>query len=184
MGLPPVLAGQRITANLLNGLPVTVAQLATSSFNNSGVEQVIGSFTAPAGDVTAVGQGYQMRIFGSCDSAAGTALLTWKLRLNSLTGTLVSTAIAVTPRTTTNAPFTVDAWLYFTAVGASGTVDVQGYLNEGVTSGATVLHPILSAPNIGTIDTTSAATYVLTALWGTAATGNAVRTLAGGMNRI
>jgi len=54
MGLAPLLAAQDLTAATLNQLPVVVSTLALGSTSNTNTETIIGTFTIPAGTITAV----------------------------------------------------------------------------------------------------------------------------------
>jgi len=180
MGLTPVAAGQRVTAALLNGLPVTLSQLATGSVASSVAETVIGTVTIPANDPT-VGQGYMLRVFGSADDVL-TPTLHLRLRLTSAAGTLISDFGTQTCRTATNMQFIVDCPLYFTAAGAAGAFYNFGEMREEFVTAAAVEH---DSGSIGVAaDTTAPVVIVITAVWGTSSASNICRTLAGALTRI
>ncbi len=189
MGQTPVLAGQRTTASLLNSLPTAVAPLVTGSVSNSAAEAVIGTFTIPAGDIAAVGNGYSFRVVCTADSnGTGPPTVIVKMRLGTAgttADTILYTYATITERTgaSTNLVCTLDGWFYFTAVGASGTAYGQGMQSQNITSGTDA--PPNWALSVGiTADTTSSLKLTTTAIWNTASTANIFRTLTGGLYRI
>src|ERR1035437_9722097 len=88
MGAVQVTAGQRITAAVLNNLPVTVSPLATGSVASSAAETVVGSFTIPAGDPVAT-FGYRLGCMGTAGDT-GTPTLTIRARRTGAGGTLLA----------------------------------------------------------------------------------------------
>ncbi len=183
MGAAAVLAGQRITASLLNSLPVSVP-MATGSIASSVAEAVIGTFTFPANDpAAAAGSGYRFHVFGTADDT-GTPTLTLRVRAGGLAGTIITAGLGPTAcqATVTNMKWAMDIWGYYSAAGAGGTLDFNGNVNEQVFQATWTAHPVLGL-NIA-MDTTATVTFVVTAQWGTSSASNICRTLTGAAYRI
>jgi hypothetical protein len=117
MGLSPLLAGNDFTAAEVNQLPVVVSQMVTSSVANSNLETAVGTFTIPAGTITAVNQGFQFKVFCTCGETASPTL-TIRMRVVSAAGAIIASGA-----NTLSAAgfFQFDGWLLFNAVGAGGT---------------------------------------------------------------
>jgi len=181
MGESPVLAGQSVTDQMLNGLPVTLSTLVTGSVSNSATETVIGSFTIPADDAVA-GSGYEFRVFGSADMLAS-ATTRFRLRLASATGTLLMQGAALScPGAATGRPWGLRGTLYANAAGSSGLIDGWSWWAEELQS--TTPSEQASSCLAVAVDWTAAVTLVVTADWGAASASNVARTLDGGLNRI
>lgn len=183
MGITAVSAGQRITASLLNGLPVSIP-LATGSVASSAAETVIGTFPIPASDpAAAAGSGFRFAVSGSADDTA-TPTLTLRMRFNSVAGTQIFSSIAaLTCRATVaNMMWFFDGWIIFSTGGAAASTATQGELTENIVSTVPASHANAHGPD--TVDTTVAWSLVVTAAWSAASASNICRTLAGGLNRM
>ena len=181
MGVSQVVAGQKITAALLNGLPAQVAALSTGSVSNTTAETVIGSFAVPAGQVTATGNGLAFRIFGTAD-ATGTPALALKMRFGTTGSTsdlLIYTYLSITARAGTGFGFALDGWFYFTTVGSSGVICGVSQQSQQISTATDSPPNWAFASNLSTIDTTVAESLTVSATWGTASTSNVCRTLVG-----
>jgi hypothetical protein len=179
---PPALAGQRVPAAFLNGLPVAAATLAPVSISNSVAELAVATFSFPVGDPSAqVGSGYQFKLYGTADTVL-TPTLTFRFRIGTVTGGTFLNGYALTCRTGTNLAWALDAWVYFAGIGSGGSVDGNGYFNESVVASAAAIHPVLGSNTA--IDTTSTMNFLVTAQWGTASASNICRSLQGAAYRI
>jgi hypothetical protein len=189
MGAVPVTAGQRITAALLNALPVTLAPLVTGSVSNSAAETVIGTFTIPANTITATGQGLQWRICGSADSnGTGPPTIGFQIRLGTAgttaDGLMLGSATYINERagSSTGLGWDLDGWLYFTGTGAAAPYVARMTSIDQITSGAAAQHQfIVSTAGAKTADITSVLKLTVTATWSAASTANVARTLAGSL---
>src|SRR5215469_8427771 len=121
MGINPVAAGQKLTATMINQLPVVISYLSTGSVSNSNAETVVGTFTIPANDPTFPG-GYEWISHATCTMTASPTL-TVRLRLGGVAGTLLSSGtgtFSVTPGI-----FQFQGWLLMEATGAGGSFGGQ-----------------------------------------------------------
>lgn len=181
MGVSQVVAGQKITAALLNGLPAQVAALSTGSVSNTLAETVIGSFSIPAGQVSATGNGLAFRIFGTADTTA-TPALQLKMHFGTAGSTsdlLIFTGLSITARTGTSMAWVLDGWFYFTTVGASGVICGVALQSQQVSTATDSPPNWAFANTLSPVDTTVAESLTVSATWGTASTSNICRTLAG-----
>ncbi len=187
MGEALITAGQRITASMLNGLPVALANLATGSVTSTTTETVVGTLAAaiPAGDA-AVNSGYEIRVSGTADGAATSPTLTLALRLDTAAGAVLVTHSAVTYLAAggTGRGFFIAATFHATAVGVSGKLFGVSQLLENVSKTGNANVDSQNNQNNTTIDTTVAHNIVLTAKWSAASASNTARTLAGDIVRI
>jgi hypothetical protein len=189
MPLPPVLAGQRITAALLNGLPTGIA-LATGSMANSATETVIGSFQIPANTITAVNSGFQYYIYGTADNVVtATPTIAFSTRLGT-TGTTSDQGIAFGPTITCRATaqtgqgWWIEGWINFGVTGASGGVYQRADFYQAITAAPNTMTPVLSGGLVsggGNINTTVANQLTVTAHWSAASASNIARSLAGAL---
>jgi hypothetical protein len=181
MGISPVLAGQAITAGMLNGLPVTLSTLVNGSIANSAVETTIGTFTVPANDAVA-GSGYEFRVLGSADvKAATTPTMRFRLRLTNASGTLLMQGAALTATAGNGRAWGMRGYIYANAAGSSGLMDGWTWWAEALQSAT----PSEGASSVTqqAVDWTSPVVLCVTAAWGTADVANIARTLDGGLNR-
>lgn len=182
MGESPVLAGQSVTDQMLNGLPVTLSTLTTGSINNSGTETTIGTFTIPASDAVA-GSGYEFRVLGTADCTAVSNSIRFRMRLASAGGTLLmqGAALTIPAGAFTNRPWGVRGYIYANVAGSSGLMDGWSWWAETLQS-ATPSEQA-SAVTQQAVDWTSPVVLCFTADWTTGTTGDIARTLDGGLNR-
>ncbi len=183
MGVTAVAAGQKITAALLNSLPVSIP-LVTGSVASSAAETVIGTFTIPANDPAAVaGSGFRFAVYGTADDTA-TPTLTLRLRFNTTGGTQIFSSIAaLTCRATvTNMPWFYDGWIDFSSGGAGASCATQGQLNETLVSTTPANHANAHGPD--TVDVTVQWSLVVTAQWSASSASNICRTLSGSLIRM
>jgi hypothetical protein len=179
MGLAPVQAGQRLTAALVNNLPVSPALFVTGSASNTAAEVVIGQVTVPADDAV-YPFGYMLRAMCTID-VTGTPTYTTRIRINGLGSALLASPSSYTCRTATGMQITVDSPIWITADGPSGTaVNMAMFIDNlvSVTAGFKA-----SGANSAALDTTSPWTIVVTAQFGTASASNVARTIAGSLSR-
>jgi len=183
MGESPILAGQRITAGVLNGLPVTLSTLVTGSVDNSATETIIGTWTIPANDAVA-GSGYQFRVIGTADITSVTNTVRLRLRLGSVAGALLmqGSALTVPAGAFTNRWWNMHGYIYTPAAGSSGSLDGSSWWAEALQSSTP--DEAISGCTAQSVDTTAAILLCVTADWGNAVSGDIVRTLDGGLNRI
>jgi hypothetical protein len=173
----PVAAGQRITASVLNSLPVDLGALGTGSITNSVTETVIGTFSSAIPQNTAVaGSGYSFLISGTTDTT-GTPTIQWRLYVGGIVAAqlIFDSGVQTTNGTATSKAYTVRAFLIVTGTGSSGTFESFGLVNSAHVSGGANYN----SRTASTINTTVSNDVVLTAKWGTASSSNTARTLAG-----
>jgi hypothetical protein len=179
MGLTPVMAGQRLTAALVNNLPVSPATFVTGSSANTTAETVIGSVTVPADDAQ-YPFGYILRVMCTVD-VTGTPTWAPKIHINGIGSTLLASPGPYTCRTATNMQCYIDCPIWVTADGPSGTTSNMAVFTDNVAS-ATVGFKA-SGASVAALDTTSPWTLVVTGTFGTANAANICRTLAGSLSR-
>lgn len=184
MGNQQALAGQRVTAGLLNSLPADLAELTTGSVTNSTAETTIGTFSSgyPAGDALIVSAGYTFYVTGSWDST-GTPTIRFRLYIGTVTSTnrIYDTGTMTGSGTASGASYWIRAHLLITATGVSGTFDGGG---DGTISNVTAGQPVGSTFTGQSIDTTSVHNILLTAQYSAASASNTARTNAGLMARL
>lgn len=183
MGVSPVSAGQRITAAMINGLPVTWSQLTTGSGGTSSTgEVVIGTFQSamPAND-PAVGFGYMWRVVGTTNET-GTPNITLRTRIDTAGGTAIVSHTAMTANQGNSRLFSLEGWMFFTAIGAGGAATADERVHEIITTtGNGTFASTFGTPSI---DTTSAHSIVITAQFSASNAGNLASTLAGTLYKI
>src|SRR5215472_14124815 len=106
-----ILAGQDITAALLNSLPQPLDTLTTGSIANSVAETVIGTFPAgiPANDA-ATNNGYNFVVTGTAD-VTGTPTLRIRLRVGSAGGPRIYDSGSLTTGAGSAQPWWINCFL-------------------------------------------------------------------------
>src|SRR5215472_12490456 len=160
-----ILAGQDITAALLNSLPQPLDTLTTGSVTNSAAETVIGTFAAgiPANDEV-TNNGYNIVVTGT-DDATSTPTIRIRIRLNSAGGNRIYDSGSLTASAGTAQPWWINCFLMVTSTGSSGTFDSGGI--GAYATIATPTAPVASLFTAAAINTTVTNTLVVTAQWGT-----------------
>jgi len=177
MGITAVAAGQRLTAAMINSLPVVVSYLSTGSVSNSTAETVIGTFTIPANDPQFPG-GYRMNIFGTVTEAASPTV-SIRVKLNSTGGT---TLLSLTGATVSATPayFGITGFLGFSSIGSTATFGSDLKINQNFNGSSVIGGGIAGAV---AINTTNSNTIIVTAQFGTANASNTATTTFGAMYR-
>jgi hypothetical protein len=162
--------------------PAALSALTTGTDNALAVETVIGTFTIPANDVLA-NSGYEFRIVGNMDATAGPTI-SFGMRLTAAGGTnIASGPNAILPRASTVMPWMMNGAIYFTAGGATGSLDCWADMKESFTAGANYpSRAFIGVP--AAVNTGNAIVICLVATWSAAVAGNIVRTLTGSLVRI
>jgi hypothetical protein len=177
VGITQFAAGQRVTAQQLNSLPVVVSYLATGSGGASSTSEVIvGTFTIPANDPSSPG-GYWFWVNGTM-TQAGTPTLTMRVRLNSTSGTALAGAANVT--NTTPGIFQIDCKIGMEAIGSSGSFG--SFVNIWANYGGSVQNPFLF--DAVALNTTISNTLVVTAQFNASNSGNLATTKFGALYRL
>jgi len=178
MGITAVAAGQRLTAAMINSLPVVVSYLSTGGVSNSVAETVIGTFTIPASDPQFPG-GYRMNIFGTV-TETGSPTVSIRVKLNTTGGT---TLLSLTGATVSNATsfFGITGFLGFSSVGVSGAFGSDLKLNQNFNGSSVIGGGIAGAVAINT--TGGSNLIIVTAQFGTANASNTATTTFGAMYR-
>lgn len=186
MTMPPaeLAAGGKLSAAGFNAQARGVAAVACSSLTNSTAEAVIASVSIPAGDVGLVANGgYVLWLFAQA-SCTGTPTLTIRVRIGSLTGTLLFNSNAITLASgITAARLVLDFEMMISAAGASGAFDCMVTLRNNLAAAGTTVATMSGTP-AATINTTAAVTLVVTAQWSAASASNTVTSDVGVLNRI
>lgn len=180
MGIAPVAAGEEIIADIINQLPVVVSYLSTGSVANSTAETIIGTFTIGPDQATFPG-GFWWNIFGVATNT-GSPTVTMRIRLNSVTGTLLFNPGAVSVSSGSGSQFWIGGGMGFEAIGSSGSFGIWDQWMASF-SGATAAQTPSMIDAIS-IDTTATNTLVLTAQWSAASASNTAATRFGAMYRL
>lgn len=144
---------------------------AGNTVNNSTAETAFASsFTFPANTLK-VGNSIHLKLWGVYGTTAVAPTIRGKIKLGS-TIMLDTTAITCVINLT-NQGWSAEADFIVTAIGASGTIEAQGYA-EFATALTTSLS--VNVPNTAaiTIDTTASQALTVTVQWGTADTANTI----------
>ena len=182
MGLAPVFAFTDLSAANINQLPVVVSTLALGSVSNSNAETIIGTFTIPAGTITAVNQGFMWMVAGTCGGTASPNL-TLQIRVNNLAGTIIGKAGA-NAVSVSNGWWILDGWMLFNQVGTSGTFSNIDNNSQNF-SGALV--PVANGTQATTgtaFNTTISNSLVVTALFSVANASNVAATTVGNLYQL
>lgn len=155
------------------GLQLEPVSLATTQVvvSNTVSETALGSYTIPANSVTS-GTTYRITIGGTTDNIATSGVLTLRLRVGGVTGTLVG-SVSMTSQSTQKLNFGWCANLLITvrSGGASGSVVASGSTTTQMDGGTRAWTATVS----GAIDFTSSKALALTAQWATADANNTIR---------
>lgn len=145
---------------------------STTSYSNTSAEQTLASYSIPANTLQ-VGSTYRWELHGTTSNIQSGGNLTWRVKLGSVevynsTGTGTSASSGV--------PWTLFGHFTIRAIGSSGTVAGGGYsrYNWGNTAKFDQ-----DGDMSGTVNTTTALTFAITAQMATANAGNVVNAFVG-----
>jgi hypothetical protein len=177
-----ILAGSQVSADELNALGNRVATMTMASAANTTAETVIGSVTVPANDPgLELNGGYEVHLFGVA-SCTATPSLDLRVRLGSVTGTVVANSNTMTLSSdASDARIYVSFKLMITAAGSSGTLDCMGEFLTNVTGSYVAIY---SGTPAQPIDTEDPFTLVITAQWSAASVSNVCTGDVGSIDRI
>lgn len=154
-----------------------VSGLTTGSGGTSSTAEVeVGSFTIPSGQPLATTV-YALTLHGSAASATSSQTIQLRIRLGSVTGTIIFDSGALTPRVTGGASWAIDLKIAFRSTGASGIIDCWGTLNEQVVAATAALTASLLKSL--SIDTTANMKLSVTAQFSVSDASNTVDTING-----
>lgn len=117
------------------------------------------------------GRTFELNVFGLFSSAIVVPAITGKVKLGS---TIIgNTGSITTVGSLTNSQWSGKLLITVITTGASGTIEVQGYINIQTAASAQITLPITNTAVI-TIDMTTNQTLSLTAQWGAASASNTI----------
>lgn len=155
-------------------------RLTTATVANTVSETVIGTFTIPANDAQSNGS-YRATIFGVA-STTGTPTLGFNVRLGGLAGQLLGSFTAVTTTSNlVNGAWFHEIFLYCIANGASATWSAAISQWHQLSGTGTSAHRLTNGTV--TVNSTTAQTLVVTAIWSAASASNTASSTAGLLTR-
>lgn len=159
--------------------------LATGSVSNTINETVIGAFSPAVDAGCSQHQAWAYEIYGSADSDNTSPTLTFRIRLDSATGTQVAAFGAITYLAAggSGRRFCITGTLYVSTSGASGVLEGNSRIDHIIAAtGFAQTQTVVAGTSA--VDLTTAHTLVVTAQWSTANASRIARTLTGSIRRI
>lgn len=130
------------------------------------------SYTIPANSL-AVGSVIRVKLYGIYSTAIAPPTLSLTLALGGTT-ILASGAVTMVGSLTNNG-WWADALLTVTAIGASGTVEAQGYAEFSTAATTGLSLDLTNTAAIGSVDTTGTLALTVTAQWSAASASNSIQ---------
>lgn len=159
--------------------PVSLITTASGGASST-AEFTVGTLTIPAG-LTKQTTLYEILVHGGIASGTASQTVEFRVRLGTVTGTVIFDSGALTPEVTTGSDWFINAHVAFRGTGST-ELDCWGTLMESFTTGSAVMHP--SIETYKSVTTTSTITLVVTAQFSVSNSSNSASTTQGAVNGV